>query len=130
MNTKNKTIMIKEKHAGKHLKQAKKALNSLDFEKARIEFERAFKMNPKYEIIYQHFATLLDTEDGVRVYTKAIEINPEDTELLLEYAKSLAKYNKDEEAISAYSKVLSLGAIGYITGFTLSEVLSSSIWLL
>ena len=76
--------MIKEKHARKHLKQAKKALNSLDFEKARIEFQRAFKMNPKYEIIYQHFATLLDAEDGVKVYTKAIEINPEFAEVLVE----------------------------------------------
>ena len=43
-------------------------------------------------------------------YEKAIEINPDDTEIILEYAKALSKYNKDTEAIAAYSKVLSLDA--------------------
>ena len=114
MNTKNKTIMIKEKHAGKHLKQAKKALNSLDFEKARIEFERAFNMNPKYEMIYEHFVALLDVEDGVKVYTKAIEINPEFAEFSFSRGLLYETFLEDDEkALEDFNRAISLDSKNY-----------------
>lgn len=106
--------MISEKHARKHLKQAKKALNSLDFEKARIEFERAFNMNPKYEMIYEHFVALLDVEDGVKVYTKAIEINPEFAEFSFSRGLLYETFLEDDEkALEDFNRAISLDSKNY-----------------
>ena len=45
---------------------------------------------------------------AIEQYEKALVIAPDNVNLMLDYARLLAKYEKNQEAIAVYNKILSI----------------------
>ncbi len=83
-----------------------------DFDRARLAFERALKLDPDFKEAKENREKL--EEYAERYYRSALELVPENPALILRLADVLAVRKKDEEALIYYEKGLSLAPNNFL----------------
>ncbi len=81
-----------------------------NWEKAGIEFERAFKINPNFTVAnayYSHYLSYLGrAEEGLTYGEKAIELEPQNTLYQVIHGMALKNAKKYDEALDLLKKIL------------------------
>jgi tetratricopeptide (TPR) repeat protein len=94
------------------VKYGEKETSRNNFEKALNIFDRAIRINPKFDSAYGDKALVFDKmgrlDESLKMYSKALEINPKNSVTWHNKGLTLIKLKKMDEANDCFDKAISI----------------------